>query len=77
MKKMKLKNSFHNTEITILVPDGIHSEKEAWIWVQSCAERSKVNGSSNPAKRLLRRVTRKLCPNHTECKCGVVEIMDW
>jgi len=70
MKKMTLKNKFHNTEVMVVVPDNIASSAgEAWFFIQD-----QVYGASHPteaAKARLRRVRNALC-GRTGCTCGVV-----
>jgi hypothetical protein len=65
MKKMTMKNSFHDTEVTILVPNGI-DHADAYSWLERRADRW-----DEAAARTLRRVRRTLC-GITGCSCGTV-----
>jgi hypothetical protein len=66
MKKMTLKNSFHNTEVTMLVPNGIETQREALDRLEQRA----ANGDPSFV-RTLRRVQRALC-GVEGCQCGTV-----
>jgi hypothetical protein len=66
MNKITLKNSFHNTETTVIVR--ADDAAEAWFEIQAAAYEEPSYG---PAHRRLARVRSKLCGCH-ECKCGVV-----
>ena len=64
MHKITLHNSFHNTTCTVLVPNGIQDQHEAWLLLQELA-----NDGGSTERRRLARVRRALCPSST-CKCG-------
>jgi len=71
MKKMTLKNDFHNTIISVLVPDNIAAggAADTWFYLQT-----QVHGVAHPieaAKARLRRIKRVLC-GRTGCTCGGV-----
>jgi hypothetical protein len=65
MKKMTLTNSFHGTEVTILVRDETESPAEAIQILEWRAARDPA------AARALRRVWRDLC-GIPGCQCGTV-----
>ena len=70
MKRMTLENSFHETNVTILVPSDVDNQADAWYWISQEASREWTSG---PARARYNRVRRTLCPSHREgCKCGVV-----
>lgn len=78
MKKMTLTNNFHNTEITILVPDNTEDQKEAWEYLQSEALRVYPESSrygtpvsSSKEYRRLKHVQDTLCSD-INCYCGTV-----
>ena len=66
MKKVTLKNSFHNTELTILSEE--ENAATAWQEIQMAAA---VEDHYGPARRRLARIRNRLCGS-TDCKCGVV-----
>lgn len=70
MKNMTLTNNFHNTEVTVRVPNCISSETEAWNWI--CKERERRSGYLFwVAYRRYNRVKKELC-GITGCCCGIV-----
>lgn len=68
MKKITLKNDYHNTSVTVLVL-GPHasSPAEAWEWIQY---RAMVNPQPADLRRY-RRVNKALC-GMVGCHCGTV-----
>jgi len=70
MKKVVLKNKFHNTIISVVVPDHVAAAgaAETWFFIQA-----QVHGSrpTEAAKARLRRVRNTLC-GRAGCTCGVV-----
>ena len=64
MHKIKLENSFHGTCATVLVPDCVANQRDAWLLLQELA-----NDGSARERRRLARVRRALCP-HADCQCG-------
>jgi hypothetical protein len=73
--KTTLKNSFHNTEITITVPDDIRERQlSAWDYVQlqdhQAAQDRKTYANSS-SHRLLLKIKKTLCGT-SDCSCGIV-----
>jgi len=71
MKKIVLKNKFHNTEVTVSVPNEVAAAGAAdtWFFLQE-----QVHGVGRPteaAKARIRRVRNALC-GRRDCTCGVV-----
>ena len=66
MKKVTLRNSFHRTNCTVLVPN--EHIQDAWGYIQIQAYRA---DATDAAKRIYRRVRRELC-GIEDCKCGIV-----
>ena len=64
MHKITLTNSFHGTCTTVLVPDSIKDQNDAWWHIQWQA-----NDGGARERRRLSRVRRALCP-HSDCQCG-------
>jgi len=64
--KITLRNTFHGTACTVLVPTGITDQREAWLYLQE-----EANFGGPTERRRLARVRRALCPLST-CKCGVL-----
>jgi len=62
--KVVLRNSFHGTSTTVLVPAGVANQSDAWEHLQ---EQANFGGSTE--RRRLARVRRALCP-HADCACG-------
>ena len=62
--KVVLRNSFHGTSTTVLVPDSIKDQNDAWWHIQWQA-----NDGGARERRRLARVRRALCP-HADCQCG-------
>lgn len=65
MMKLILRNSFHNTKITILAEDGV-SPYAAYQDIACLA----YSGDKS-AKRKLQKINRSLC-GMTDCKCGII-----
>lgn len=71
MKTVTLKNSFHNTEITIRVPEGwIDFEGGLPLW-DEIQLASHVSTSGSPDKRRENKIRRALC-GMADCSCGTV-----
>jgi len=68
MKKIMLRNRFHGSEVTVIVPDYCE-EDEAWFWVQALVHA--VHCPTEAAERRLRRVENTLCGSK-DCQCGTV-----
>jgi len=64
MHKVVLHNSFHGTSTTVLVPDSVANQRDAWLHLQEQA-----NDGGSTERRRLNRVRRALCPIR-DCKCG-------
>jgi hypothetical protein len=64
--KITLRNRFHGTSVTVLVPTSIRDQHEAWLYLQ---EQANFGGPTE--RRRLARVRRALCPLST-CKCGAL-----
>lgn len=64
MHKITLTNSFHGTSTTVLVPDSVANQRDAWLLLQEQA-----NDGSARERRRLARVRRALCP-YADCQCG-------
>ena len=64
--KITLRNTFHGTACTVLVPTDITDQHEAWYHLQ---EQANFGGTTE--RRRLARVRRALCPL-SNCKCGVL-----
>ncbi len=65
--KITLRNTFHNTECTVVLPKIYKDEPSAnpWHFIELGATRDKAH------KRRMQRVRRMLC-GVSGCKCGVV-----
>jgi hypothetical protein len=75
MKKMTLTNNFHNTEMTIMVPEHVETQQEAWDWVQYEEMKEYTPGepvSTGPFYRKRRRIENTLCTGDSCCSCGTV-----
>lgn len=67
MKRMTLRNSFHNTSCVILTSQ--ETERDAWLEIQYDAKFAHF--PTKAAKKKYRRVYKALC-GMTDCKCGTV-----
>ena len=63
MKKITLRNDFHNSTVTVLANDLQHAYE--------MFEFGKDQSASKSAKAWTRRVRNALCGNH-DCTCGVI-----
>ena len=68
MKKVKLINTFHNTEAVVMVSDTCKDAWDAWDEVQGLAHHESPGVYRE--KRRLRSVEKKLCPSYPDCACG-------
>jgi len=69
-----LQNSFHNTEVRVLVPQDWVIEDELWVWdeIKFTAYRERKSGvQRGPWTRKVERIRRELCGVH-DCSCGIV-----
>lgn len=62
--KVTLVNSFHGTTCTVVVPEDVNGQQEAWRFL---LEQALVGGTAE--RRRLARVRRALCP-WSDCQCG-------
>jgi len=71
MKKVKLHNSFHRTEVTILIDDDLAELSESAIYQELQRPVFSFLHPDKNAVSKLRRVEKALC-GMTDCCCGTV-----
>ena len=66
--RIKLTNSFHNTETHVLFQENT-SPEEAWEEIQIQAHEEYLRGIYGPARRRIHRIHKSLC-GQKHCACG-------
>lgn len=70
MKKITLKNDFHNTEITVI--SDYDTARETWYHIQENIHAYRAGDAPTPAQKArYRRIFKALCGSD-DCCCGVV-----
>lgn len=73
MKKITLRNDFHNTEAKVWIPEAITSTKEAYDWMYHEAEEEKrKTGVYRNRRKQYLEASRKLC-GMKDCSCNPVK----